>query len=396
MKAVIMAGGKGTRLRPLTCNIPKPMVPLVHKPVMEYSIELLRKHGITDIAVTLQYLPDMIKGYFGDGSRYGVKLHYFEEALPLGTAGSIKNAEKFLDEPFIVISGDGLTDFDLTKGIAFHANKGGIGTIFMKQVENPHEFGIIKTNETDEIVQFLEKPSWDKVFSNTVNTGIYVLEPEILNYVEIGVPTDFSKDLFPLLVKEKRALFGYNAEGYWSDVGSLSSYRKTQFDMLKKQVNVCLSGREITEGVWVGENVVIEDGVTLKAPISIGDCSVIRSGAVVDDHCIVGKHTVLSTNCTLKQSILWNDIYVGDGSELMGTTICKGTKLEHSASLHEASVIGEQCTIAKNVIIKSEVKVWPYKGIEEDAIVHKSLIWGKKAIVKFRQKNSKYSKSINS
>ncbi|QOY36138.1 sugar phosphate nucleotidyltransferase [Anaerobacillus isosaccharinicus] len=378
MKAVIMAGGKGTRLRPLTCNIPKPMVPLVHKPVMEYSIELLKKYGITEIAVTLQYLPDVIKDYFGDGSQFGVKLHYFVEKLPLGTAGSIKNAQKFLDERFVVISGDGLTDFNLSKGIQFHLEKNALATIFMKQVETPLDYGVILTNENNEVVRFIEKPNWNEVFSDTVNTGIYVLEPEIFTFLEEGVPTDFSKDTFPLLMKEKQAIFGFKADGYWSDVGNLYSYRETQFDMLKKKVQVSLLGNETNEGIWIGKNVHIEDDVTLNGPISIGDGTVIRSGSILDGQCIIGKHSILSTNCTLKKSILWNDIYVGDSSELRGTTICKGTKLENSASLYEASVIGEQCTIASNAIIKPEVKVWPNKTIEESAIVHTSLIWGKK------------------
>ncbi|OIJ16739.1 hypothetical protein BKP37_05805 [Anaerobacillus alkalilacustris] len=378
MKGVIMAGGKGTRLRPLTCNIPKPMVPLVHKPVMEYSIELLKKYGITEIAVTLQYLPDVIKDYFGDGRRHGVKLHYFYETTPLGTAGSIKNAEAFLDERFIVISGDGLTDFNLVKGIKFHEEKGALTTIFMKPVDFPQEFGVVMTNENDEIIRFLEKPRWNEVFSDTVNTGIYVLEPEILQYLEEGVPTDFSHDLFPFLMKEKKAIYGYKAEGYWSDVGNLGSYRQTQFDMLNKKVNVRLPGKEIKKGIWVGKDVIVEEGVHLKGPLSIGDGTVIRTGAKVDCNTIIGGDSILSTNCSLKHSILWNDIYVGDSSELRGTTICKGTKLEYSVSLFEASVVGEHCILASNSVIKPEVKVWPNKGIEEEAIVHTSLIWGKK------------------
>ncbi len=238
MKAVIMAGGKGKRLRPLTCTLPKPMVPLVHKPVMEYSIELLKKHGITEIAVTLQYLPNIIKDYFGDGSRFGVELHYFEETNPLGTAGSIKNAEPFLNDRFIVLSGDGVTDFNLAKGIEFHVEKKALLTIFTKQVDNPQEYGVILTNEHDKIVDFLEKPSWNEVFGDTVNTGIYVLEPEIFNYLEAGIPTDFSKDLFPQLIKDQQALFGYKADGYWNDVGTLASYRETQYDMLNQKVDV--------------------------------------------------------------------------------------------------------------------------------------------------------------
>lgn len=238
MKAVIMAGGKGTRLQPLTSKIPKPMVPLFSKPVMEYSIELLKRHGITKIAITLHYLPNIIKKYFGDGSRFGVELHYFEETHPLGTAGSIKNAEQFLDECFVVISGDALTDFNLSQGIAFHQSKKALATIFIKKVEVPLDYGVIMTNKDDEIIKFLEKPALEEVFSDTVNTGIYVLEPEIFSFLEQGVATDFSRDLFPLLMKKNVPLFGYEAEGYWSDVGNPSTYQKAHFDMLNKKIKI--------------------------------------------------------------------------------------------------------------------------------------------------------------
>ncbi|MCT8139727.1 NDP-sugar synthase [Anaerobacillus sp. CMMVII] len=385
MKAVIMAGGKGTRLRPLTCNIPKPMVPLIHKPVMEYLIELLKKHGITEIAVTVQYLSEVIKDYFGDGSQFGVKLYYFDEDIPLGTAGSIKNAEKFLDERFIVVSGDGLTDFDLVKGIQFHEEKEALATVFMKQVDTPIDYGVIATNENGEIIRFKEKPSWNEAFSDTVNTGIYVLEPEILSYLRVGVPTDFSRDLFPLLMKEKKRLFAFHAEGYWSDVGNLRSYRNTQFDMLQKKVNVNLLGTEVQEGMWFGDNVIIEEGVLLKAPLSIGEGTVICSGVALGENCVVGNHSVLSTDCSLTQSILWNDIFVGAKSELRGTTICQGTKLEKETSLYEASVVGEKCTIAVGVTIKPDVMVWPNKGIAEATIVHTSLF-------EQRSKPKKYAK----
>lgn len=240
-----MAGGKGTRLRPLTCNIPKPMVPMLDKPVMEYGIELLKKFGITDIAVTVHYLPEVIKNYFGDGSDFGVNLHYFEEITPLGTAGSIKNAESFLDERFIVISGDALTDFDLSEGIKFHVEKDALVSIFMKQVECPLEYGVIMTNKNAEIIRFLEKPSWDEVFSDTVNTGIYVIEPEVFNYIEKDVPTDFSKDLFPLLMGKGIPLYGYSAEGYWSDVGNLKQYRQSNEDLLEGLVNVPLKLKKV-------------------------------------------------------------------------------------------------------------------------------------------------------
>ena len=238
MKAVIMAGGKGTRLRPLTSHLPKPMVPLLDRPCMEYIIDLLKRHGITEIAVTVQYLPQVIRSHFGDGSEYGVSLHYFEEIMPLGTAGSVKNAEAFLDETFLVISGDALTDFDLSQAIAYHREKQALGTLVLTRVEVPLEYGVVMTQEDGRIIRFLEKPSWSEVFSDTVNTGIYVLEPEMLSFFEPEQTFDFSKDLFPLVMKRDLPLYGYVADGYWSDIGNLTQYRETQFDMLNGHVEV--------------------------------------------------------------------------------------------------------------------------------------------------------------
>ncbi|MDN4074755.1 sugar phosphate nucleotidyltransferase [Fictibacillus terranigra] len=379
MKGVIMAGGKGTRLRPLTCNLPKPMVPLLHKPVMEYSIELLKKYGITDIAVTLHYMPEAIKNYFGDGSDFGVNLHYFEETTPLGTAGSIKNAEDFLDERFIVISGDALTDFDLSQGIRYHEEKDSLVTIFMKQVESPLEYGVIMTNQDGEIIRFLEKPSWNEVFSDTVNTGIYVLEPEIFQYMEKDVQTDFSKDLFPLLMKEERPLYGYPADGYWSDIGSLHQYRQSHRDMLDGTVNLPFSGHEIDQGIWVGDNVVIEDGAKLERPVHIADGTVIRAGADIKSYSVIGRNNVISSKASIKKSILWHDVYVGSESELRGATLANGTMVEQGAAIYEHAVVGNHCKIGKRSTLKPEVKIWPEKEIYDEALVHTSLIWGRKA-----------------
>ncbi|MFC7370382.1 sugar phosphate nucleotidyltransferase [Fictibacillus iocasae] len=379
MKGVIMAGGKGTRLRPLTCNLPKPMVPMLHKPVMEYGIELLKKHGITDIAVTVHYLPDAIRNYFGDGSAFGVNLQYFEETVPLGTAGAIKAAEDFLNEPFVVVSGDALTDFDLEKGIAFHEEKGASVTIFMKQVESPLEYGVIMTNEDGKIIRFLEKPSWNEVFSDTVNTGIYVVDPIIFSYMEKDVPFDFSKDLFPLLMKEERHLYGYSAEGYWSDIGNLQQYRQSHYDMLSGLVDLPIYGTEIQPGVWVGENCYIEDGAFVEGPASIGEGTVIRKGAKVERLSVIGKNSVLSAKSSVKKSVLWNDVYIGTESELRGATVANGTKVENGASIYEHAVVGNHCVIGRKATLKPEVKIWPEKEIYEEALVHTSLIWGRKA-----------------
>ncbi len=368
-----MAGGKGTRLRPLTCNLPKPMVPILEKPVMEYTIELLKKYGITEIAVTVQYLPEHIKQYFGDGSRFGVTLHYFEETAPLGTAGSIKNAESFLDEQFIVISGDALTDFNLQKGIEFHKQKEALVTIFMKQVENPLEYGVILTDENQQIIRFFEKPRWNEVFSDTVNTGIYVLEPEIFDYLAPGVPTDFSKELFPLLMREQRPLFGYSADGYWSDIGSLGQYRKSHEDFLDGKINFPLPGKEILPGLRVGENVMIDPQASIKTPAYIGSGTTVRQNTKIHPYTVIGSHCMISSRASLKDSILWDGVYVGVNTELRGSTIANGTFIDEGSRTLEHSVIGNQVQIGKRVTIKPEVKIWANHSIVDYSTIDTSL-----------------------
>src|SRR6266576_2463771 len=259
MKAVVMAGGEGTRLRPLTSNQPKPMVPIVGKPCMEHIIELLRRHGFEDVIVTVAFLPQAIRSYFGGGETLGVDIGYWVEESPLGTAGSVKRAAGRLDDTFLVISGDALCDVDLTQLVEAHREKGASVTIGLKSVENPLEFGIVVTDEDGRVERFLEKPSWGQVFSDTINTGIYVLEPEVLKHVPTDRPYDFSKELFPLLLEMGRPIYGYVCEGYWQDIGNLDQYRQANFDALDEKVRLNVPGIKIRGDVWIGEGV--ESGV---------------------------------------------------------------------------------------------------------------------------------------
>lgn len=378
MKAVIMAGGKGSRLRPLTCNKPKPMVPLLNKPVMEYAIELLKKHGITEIAVTLQYLPENIKDYFGDGSSWGVSLNYFEETVPLGTAGSVKNAEDFLDESFVVISGDGLTDINLSEAIQFHEKKRALATLVLTRVEAPLEYGVVITKEDGRISRFLEKPSWGEVFSDTVNTGIYILEPTIFDYVPKDTPFDFSNDLFPTLLREHQPLFGYTASsGYWCDIGNLSQYRQTQFDMLDGKVQVEIKGKQVAPRVWVGSNVKV-DIAKIKGPCYIADNCKIHANIQLGEYTILGENNYLRNNVSIKRTVVWNGNYIAQGSELRGTSICNCCTVKQNVALFEGSVVGDDCVLEPKSILRPNVKLWPSKHVEENSIVHTSLIWGEK------------------
>ena len=242
MKAIIMAGGKGTRLRPLTCNKPKPMVPIANRPMMEHILNLLKEHGFNEVLITACFLPEQIENYFGDGSQYGLELKYLTEEVPLGTAGSVRNGAEFLTETFLVISGDALTDIDLRAAVESHRQRGATASLILTRVDNPLEYGVVICDQEGRIKRFLEKPGWGEVFSDTVNTGIYILEPKIFEYYQQGQEYDFSKHLFPQLLSAGEPLFGYVADGYWSDIGNLEQYRQAHYDVLSGKVRVSIPG----------------------------------------------------------------------------------------------------------------------------------------------------------
>ncbi|MQL52015.1 NTP transferase domain-containing protein [Desulfofundulus thermobenzoicus] len=376
MKAIIMAGGEGSRLRPLTCNRPKPMVPVANRPMMAHIVELLKQHGFTSVAVTLQYMPDAIRDYFGSGTGYGMNMHYFVEEAPLGTAGSVKNAAGFLDETFLVISGDALTDLDLTRAVEFHRRQEAMATLVLTRVERPLEYGVVITRPDGRITQFLEKPAWGEVFSDTVNTGIYVLEPEVLEYIPPDRAFDFSKDLFPLLLREKKPLFGVVLPGYWCDIGNLQQYLQAHRDVLSGRVKVNLPGREIEPGVRVGEGVDMGAGARISGPVLIGDGCHIGPGVEIEPYSVLGEGCLIQERASIKRSVLWNNVYLGEGAALRGAVVASRVQIQAGAAVYEGAVIGSDSVLKERSIIKPDVKLWPHKMVESGAIVQNSLIWG--------------------
>ncbi|NLZ38480.1 MAG: NTP transferase domain-containing protein [Firmicutes bacterium] len=378
MKVIIMAGGEGSRLRPLTCDRPKPMVPLVNRPMMEHIVALLKRHNLTEIGVTLQYLPEQIKKYFADGREFGVNMRYYIEDIPLGTAGSVKNAASFLDETFLVISGDALTDFDLQKAITFHRQKGGLATIVLTSVDNPLEYGIVITDTEDRITQFLEKPSWGEVFSDTVNTGIYILEPEVLQFIPAKTKFDFSQDLFPLLMAKGYPLYGYVAEGYWCDIGNLQQYHQAHLDILQGRVKIDLDAKEIAPGVFVEENVVIADDAQITGPVFIGRGAHIKEKARVEEYSVIGAQTTVDSYASVKRSLCWRNVYIAPQAEIRGAILANRVRVLRGASLFEGAVVGDDTVVGENCRLKPNVKVWPHKNIDNGSIVAESIIWGVK------------------
>src|SRR5205085_1374976 len=281
----------GTRLRPLTSNQPKPMVPIVGKPCMEHILELLRTHGFEEVIVTVAFLPQAIRSYFGNGDSLGLSIEYSVEESPLGTAGSVRLASGKLDDTFLVISGDALCDIDLTRLVEFHREREAAVTIGLKSVDNPLEFGIVVTDEDGRVERFLEKPSWGQVFSDTINTGISVLEPEILRPVPTDRPYDFSKELFPLLLEMGRPIYGHVCDGYWQDIGNLDQYRQANFDALDENVRLNIPGLKIRGDVWIGEGVEIDDVEGVEGPTFIGNYCAISPESSVGPYSVLGPGT---------------------------------------------------------------------------------------------------------
>jgi mannose-1-phosphate guanylyltransferase / phosphomannomutase len=375
MKAVVMAGGEGSRLRPLTSGVPKPLVPVVGKPVMEHILRLLKKHGITDVVVTLQYLGSAIRDYFGDGSDFGVDITYVVEDSPLGTAGSVKNAQEFLDEPFIVISGDAMTDIDLTRVMQYHEEKGAAATIVLTSVPNPLEFGVVITNPDGTINRFLEKPSWGEVFSDQVNTGIYVIEPKVLDMMPPATVVDWSSDVFPKMLANALPLYGFLVPGYWCDIGNIQTYYQANWDALEGRVDVEIAGERRYGNVWIGENVEIGYDVRIDGPAYIGNECKLKAGVFINGPACVGNFSVIDENTKLSNSIIWTYSYIGENSRLRQAIVCRHVTIKNGCLLEEGAVIGDDVVVGEGSTIDAGVKLWPDKQIEPGSTVHESIIW---------------------
>ena len=376
MRAVVMAGGEGSRLRPMTANLPKPLLPVVNRPIMEHVLRLLKRHGFTETVVTVQYLAAHIRAYFDTGDELGLSLSYATERTPLGTAGSVRNAGDALrSDPFLVISGDALTDFDLTALVAYHRKKGALVTAALKRVPDPQEFGIVITDEDGRIVRLREKPTWGQVFSDTVNTGIYVMEPEVLDAVAPGEVVDWSADVFPKLLAAGAPLYGWVAGGYWEDVGTSSSYLRVQADVLNRAVDVDIDGFELSRGVWVAEGAEVDPDAALVGPLHIGSYAKVEAGATIREYSVIGSNVVVKGGALLHRAVVHDNAYVGPQAALRGCIIGKGTDIMRAVQVSEDVVVGDDCVVEEEAVLGHGVAVYPSKVIEAGTVQNQSVIW---------------------
>ncbi len=380
MKGVIMAGGFGTRIRPLTSSLPKPMLPLVNLPIMEHIVRLLRRHGFLDLVVLLYYQPQVIRDYFGDGSDWGVKMSYVTPTKDLGTAGAVKAAAPYLDGPFLVISGDLLTDMDLTAMKEFHRQKGSWATLGLVSVVNPLQFGVVITDKEGRVVKFLEKPGWGEVFSDTINTGVYLLEPQVLDWIPQDEEFDFSKDLFPKLLEEGKPLYGYHTRDYWRDIGDPESYRQAHYDIFDGMVRVEIPGTKLDlvgRDVRVGQEVHVSDGVRFEGAVILGNNTRIGEGCYLKN-CVLGSNCSLAPRARVVESVVWDNVLVGENAQVKGAVVCNNVKVGPGSVVEKGAVVAEGCTIGAGALVREGVMIWPSKVLEEGAVLADNLIWGEK------------------
>ncbi len=354
MQAVILAGGKGTHLSPLTSNMPKPMVSLFDKPAVEHIVELLKRHKIHDIVITLAYKPEPVIDYFGDGSRWGVDIQYSLEDVPKGTAGGLRAIQPALNSTFLVIPGDAVTDLDLTSALRFHRKRSAIATMLCYEAHDPSQLAIVDTAADGRITRFFGQPGRRETFTNKVNTGIYILEPEALSSIPYDARYDLGRDLFPRLLQNQEPVYACRTEGYWSDIGNLAQYRNVHFDALMNKVELSLTGSQITDGVWLGQNVKIHDSVKLTSPVYVGKGTRIEAEATLGRFAVIGDMSLIGPKASITHSVLGARTAVGSNAQVYGCVIGTGFKLCSEHHINDEIVIRDASDMEARAGIDSQ------------------------------------------
>lgn len=357
-KAMIMAAGLGTRLWPLTDRTPKPMVPILNRPVMEHIVRLLANHGVTCLCANLHHHPSAIVEHFGDGSPFGVELTFRYEEELLGTAGGVGNFRDVLgDGTFLVMSGDALTDVDLWGFLAHHRAHGGIASMAVKRVPDPSRYGVVVNDSSGRVTGFQEKPPVNEALSDLCNCGIYAFEREIFAYVPPATFVDWARDVFPRLLEDGVPFYVWELAGYWNDVGSIDAYRQGNLDALERRVAVEVPGRELRPGAWVGAGTTLPDGVHLVPPVLLGEDCVVEPGATLTGPLIVGDRCIIESGAVLEGVIHWHGTRIGRNANHVGAIVGSGVHVHNDAQVHEGAVIGEGCVIDAGAVVDAGARV---------------------------------------
>ena len=374
IKAVLMAGGKGSRIRPLTLSRPKPLIPVANRPMIEYIVGKVKKSGYDELVVTLSYLKSQIKKLLKKKYPY-LNIKYSVEKKPLGTAGGVKKASKHINDTFFVLSGDVLVDVDLNEILDFHKKNNALATMVLTQVEDPSQYGIAVLDDENQIVKFLEKPSPHEVFSKIANTGIYVLEPEILDYITNKGEIDFSKDVFPQLLEEKAGMYGFVHDGYWNDLGRPKTYLQANYDVLNRKIKPEPYGKKLVEGVgrlgdmWVGDGVDIKNKIRLIGPVVIGSGCVIEKNCVIGQNTIIGDNVHLEKNTTVKGSVVFPDSKVKEGSYLKDCIVDSSCTIERGSFIESGAILGSNVRLGSFSRVKSRRSIYNSTVILPESIV---------------------------
>lgn len=373
MKAIVMAGGKGTRLRPLTIERPKPMVRLFDKPVLEYILRLLKKHGVTDVCLTLGYMSESVREYV-ESNDFGMNIECRTEKEPMGTAGGVKACEDFIGgEDFIVISGDAMCDFDLTECMEKHKGKNAEATIVLCSREDPLEYGLVVTGRGDRVESFAEKPPWENVCTDCINTGVYILSPSVLSDIPDGEPYDFGKDLFPKLLSSGRRLFGVKTDGYWCDIGSPEALVECMADMLDGKMDIEFSAPQIRHGVW--SEAEIPEEITVLPPVFIGKGVTFGKGVKIGPYAAIGENSRVSVGSSVVRSIA-DGASVGERTSVTGAILCHKVKIGRDSAVEEGAVIGDGTLVSNRCYISRGVKIWPGKTVPEGSRIRENIVTG--------------------
>jgi mannose-1-phosphate guanylyltransferase len=359
MKAVILVGGQGTRLRPLTFKTPKAMVPILNKPLLEYLILYLKKHQVRDIILTTSYLPHRIQSYFGDGTKWGVHLSYLVEETPLGTAGAVKNAEALLDEPFFVFNGDVVTGIDLTKMMNQHRKVKPKASLALTPVDNPTIYGVVETDDKGMVKRFVEKPSWEEATTNMINAGIYILEPEVLSYVPPATNSTFERHLFPLLLEQGKPILSYPSNAYWIDIGTPEKYLRVNHDLL--------SGKAPSLDTYhaeVSRKSQIHPSAHIEGRVLIGEGCVIARGARVKEPAVLGERCQLDEDALIEGALLWPECRVGKKAIIKNCIIGSGGYIQEGSQVPDGCVLGDNVVVGKNSRLAPGTKVLPDEQID--------------------------------